>query len=147
MPKPVTPLSGCDVFVTDVESRVLLIRRADNGLWALPGGCQELNETIAEAGVRECREETGLEIRITHLLGVFSSLRYEYVHYPWKDNVFNHTLFKAEVIGGKEATSDESPEVGWFFENRLPEFSDGHERRVRYGFNWLKAKEPSAHFE
>ena len=42
MPRPVTPFVGCDVFATDSQSRVLLIRRQDNGLWALPGGCQDL---------------------------------------------------------------------------------------------------------
>ena len=49
MPRPVTPFVGCDVFVTDAQSRVLLVRRQDNGFWALPGGCQDLGETPARS--------------------------------------------------------------------------------------------------
>ena len=82
MPRPLTPFVGCDVFLPDPAGRVLLIRRRDNGFWALPGGCQDLGETPAECARRECREETGLEVQITRLLGVFSSKRYERVNYP-----------------------------------------------------------------
>lgn len=78
MPKPITPLVGTDTFVINEKSELCLIKRADNGLWALPGGCQELNETSAECARREYFEETGLIIEITKLLGVFSSLKYEY---------------------------------------------------------------------
>jgi len=147
MPKPVSPLSGCDVFVTDSEDRVLLIRRADNERWALPGGCQELTDTPAECAVRECFEETGFRIRIVHLLGVWSSLRYEYVHYPWKENVFNHFVFRAEIIGGVATTSDETTQIGWFREGELPPLSDGHEVRLKYCFQWLREPGTAPYFE
>jgi ADP-ribose pyrophosphatase YjhB (NUDIX family) len=138
MGKPVTPLCGADVFVTDSDGKVLLIQRADNGYWALPGGCQNLDDTPAECAVRECLEECGLQVRITHLLGVWSSLRYEYVNYPWKDNVFTHLVFAAEVVGGAEQTSEETTRIGWFAETELPPLSDGHEPRIRFGFEWKK---------
>ena len=82
--KPVTPLVGVDVFIPDSESRVLFIKRTDNGFWCTPGGSQDLGETPEECGVREVLEETGFEIKINRLLGVFSSLKYESVNYPWK---------------------------------------------------------------
>lgn len=53
--------------------RVLLTRRRDNGTWCLPGGCLEPGESLSEACVREFLEESGLEVRVTHLLGVYSS--------------------------------------------------------------------------
>lgn len=134
MPKPITPLVGCDVFLTDEAGRVLLVRRSDNGLWALPGGCQDLGETPAECAVRELKEETGFEVTITRLLGVFSSTRYEYVHYPWKENEFTHVFFAAAIIGGEMKPSPETPEVGFFAEAELPPMSDGHEGRVHVGF-------------
>lgn len=137
MPRTVTPFVGCDVFVTNAEDHVLLIRRSDNGLWALPGGCQDLGETPVECAVRECREETGCEVRVTRLLGVFSSRRYDYVYYPWKDNEFTHLLFRAERIGGALATSTESCEVAFFAENDLPPLSDGHQARIAFGFRAL----------
>lgn len=147
MPKPVTPFVGCDVFVTDEAQRVLLIRRADNGLWALPGGCQDLGETPMECAIRECREETGLIVRITALLGVYSSKRYPYVHYPWKDNKFTHLLFRAEIIGGTITPSSETTQVAFFAHDQLPALSDGHGPRVARGFRAVVEPMLPTHFE
>lgn len=74
-------------------------------------------------------------------------MRYEYVHYPWKENVFTHVLFSADIVGGTERTSDESTEIGWFGENELPPLSDGHEPRIRYGFRRLKNPELEPNYE
>ena len=134
MPKPVTPLVGCDVFVVDESNRVLLVKRSDNGRWALPGGCQDLGETPAQCAVREVKEETGIEIRITRLLGDISSTCYEYVHYPWKENEFTHIFFAAAIFAGAVEPSPETPEVAFFPESELPPMSDGHEGRVHVGF-------------
>lgn len=138
MPRPVTPFVGCDVFITDAQSCVLLVRRQDNSLWALPGGCQDLGETPAECARRECCEETGFEIAVTRLLGVFSSRRYDYVHYPWKDNEFAHLLFAGAITGGRATPSDETSAVTFFGEHDLPPLSDGHAPRVLAGYRALR---------
>ncbi len=140
MPKPITPLAACDVFVTNEKNEVLLIKRADNGYWALPGGCQDLGETPKECSARECLEESGYSIEITDLLGVFSSQRYKYVHYPWKENEFCHLLFKAKLLGGHPKTSEETLQVGWFSEDKIPPLSDGHEVRIQLGFRSLRGE-------
>lgn len=147
MPRPITPFVGCDVFAVDAQFRVLLVRRRDNDLWALPGGCQDLGETPAECARRECREETGFEMVVTRLLGVYSSRRYEYVHYPWKDNEFTHLLFAGEIIGGSAASSSETSEVAFFAEDGLPPLSDGHPPRVLAGFRALRESGVAPHFE
>lgn len=147
MPKPITPFVGCDVFITNENNQVLLIRRSDNNLWALPGGCQELGETPAEGAARECLEETGYQVKITTLLGVFSSSRYEYVNYPWKENEFTHILFKAEISGGSAKASEESIEVEWFASEALPSLSDGHDIRIHYGFKCMKDSKLIGYFE
>ena len=147
MPKPVTPLVGCDVFVLNEKNEVLLIRRADNGFWALPGGCQDLGETPAEAAARECLEESGYSVKIMGLLGIFSSMNYEYIHYPWKENEFMHILFQAEVTGGQAKVSTETTEIGWYAQNILPELSDGHGIRVEYGFKVIGNTSLPTHFE
>ena len=139
MPRPVTPFVGCDVFVTDARARVLLVRRQDNGFWALPGGCQDLGETPAGCARRECQEETGFEIVVGRLLGVFSSRCYEYVHYPWKDNEFTHLLFAGMIAGGRAAASAETLAVAFFDERGLPPLSDGHAPRVLTGSGALRA--------
>ena len=147
MPRPVTPIVGCDLFVADARSRVLLVRRRDNGFWALPGGCQDLGETPAECARRECREETGFEVTVNRLLGVFSSQRYAYVNYPWKDNEFTHLLFAGEITGGRATPSAETSAVEFFDERDLPPLSDGHTPRVLAGFRALRAQDFRPHFE
>ena len=137
MPKLITPFVGCDVFVTDDADRVLLIRRFDNGLWALPGGCQHLGDTPAECACRESNEETGMTVRLVRLLGVFSSARYEYLSYPWKDNEFTHLLFQAVIVAGQPRLSGETTEVAFFAQGTLPPLSDGHQPRLEYGFRVL----------
>ena len=64
-----------------------------------PGGSQDLGETPEECGVREVLEETRFEIKINRLLGVFSSLKYESVNYPWKGREYLHCFFMGEIIG------------------------------------------------
>jgi ADP-ribose pyrophosphatase YjhB (NUDIX family) len=147
MPKPITPFCGCDVFVTDTENQVLLIRRSDNGFWALPGGCQNLGETPEECAIRECQEESGYIVQIKELLGVWSSMRYEYINYPWKGNQFTHLLFRAEIVGGNPSTSDETTEIGWFRESALPPLSDGHSPRIAFGYQFITGKTKGAYYE
>lgn len=147
MPKPITPLVGCDIFILNEKSEVLLIQRSDNGLWALPGGCHDLNETPKRCAERECFEETGYTVEATSLLGVWSSNSYKWVHYPYKDNQFCHLVFNAKMIGGHIQKSSESLQVGWFVESNLPPLSDGFDFRIKFGF--AKAKNPQLlpHFE
>ena len=138
---------GCDTFVLNNEHRVLLIKRADSDLWALPGGFHDLGETPVKCAARECAEETGLEIIITRLLGIFSSNNYKYVHYRWKDNEIVHILFAGELMGGEEKTSIETKEIGWFPESGLPKLFDGHTERIAVAFRMMKNPNLAAHFE
>ena len=75
MAGPETPKLMVDVVVLSEEGQVLLMRRASDpyeGNWALPGGFVEVGETLEDAAVREAGEETGLEVEIVHLVGVYS---------------------------------------------------------------------------
>jgi ADP-ribose pyrophosphatase YjhB (NUDIX family) len=145
--KPVTPLVGCDVFVLNDKNEVLLIKRRDNGFWATPGGCHDLGETRKQCAERECFEESGYKVKVTDLLGVYSSNCYEYINYPWKENEFAHILFAAEITGGTPTTSNETTQIGWFSENEIPPISDGHEPRIKLGFEWSRNKNDNPHLE
>jgi ADP-ribose pyrophosphatase YjhB (NUDIX family) len=134
MPKPVTPLVGCDVFILNGSEQVLLIKRVDSDLWALPGGFHDLGETPARCAIRECFEETGHKIEILRLLGVFSSNCYEFKYIPWKNEEYCHILFQGNLIGGKTTVSEETREIGWFSHDDLPLLYDGHETRIKIGF-------------
>ncbi|MBI1757619.1 MAG: NUDIX domain-containing protein [Actinobacteria bacterium] len=71
-PEPTSRKPSASVVVRDDAGRVLMLRRADNGLWTIPTGGLKKNETVRACGIRECREETGVEIEVTGLVGVFS---------------------------------------------------------------------------
>ncbi len=137
---------AADVFVLNSENKVLLVKRTDNGFWCLPGGKQDLGETPAECAVRECFEESGYKVKITGLLGVYSSQCYEYKNYPWKDNEFCHVCYRGEVIGGEPTLSHETSEIGWFAENEIPPLSDGHDVRIELGFK-MRNQTLNGHFE
>ena len=64
-----------DTAVFDESGRILLIERADNHLWAMPGGACEVGDTPAENAAREVWEETGYRVEITRLLGIFDNSR------------------------------------------------------------------------
>ncbi len=64
-------LPSVSIALKDGEGRVLLARHSTSGRWVLPGGAIEPGEAPADAAIREMREETGILVRLTHLVGVF----------------------------------------------------------------------------
>ncbi|MGW6850318.1 NUDIX hydrolase [Streptomyces virginiae] len=100
-----TPLHSVSVAgaVVREDGRLLAIRRADNGTWELPGGVLELTEA-PEAGVRrEVLEETGIEVQVQELTGVYKNTTRGIVA----------LVFRCEPTGGTERTSEESTAVAW----------------------------------
>ena len=69
-------------IVFDDQQRLLLQRRSDNGNWALPGGTMETGETAGQCAVREVEEETGYQIEIIRLIGVYSDPQHTTITYP-----------------------------------------------------------------
>ena len=74
------------------DNKVLLVKREDFEVWALPGGGVDEGESLAETAVREAYEETGLEVEITHLIGLYSEIG------SWSD--WHLASFAARIIGG-----------------------------------------------
>src|SRR5215475_5051588 len=85
-PEPNSLVPAVVALVAREDGAVLLIRRTDNGSWALPGGAVEMNESVAEAAVRETFEETGIQVEVTGLLGVYSDPRHV-IHFTSNDEV------------------------------------------------------------
>lgn len=105
------------------DGRLLVTRRADNGLWCLPGGGVDAGETWSEAAIREAREETGLDVVIDGVLSVYTDpdvvISYADGH---QAQVFG-VCFRARVVSGEAGPSDEVTQVRWVTEQeaaRLP---------------------------
>jgi 8-oxo-dGTP pyrophosphatase MutT (NUDIX family) len=105
---------SANAVVTDSEGRILMIRRSDNGNWAVPGGAMDLGESIVQTAVRETLEETGIHCRVTGLVGIYTDPRH-LIHYTSNDEVRQEfsIVFAAEYVAGDPTPSDESHEVVW----------------------------------
>jgi ADP-ribose pyrophosphatase YjhB (NUDIX family) len=130
-----TPLAVGDGAVIDPVGRILLVRRADNGKWAMPGGALEVGETPSEGVVREVKEETGVSCRPIALVGVFDSRLCGTVS---RHHLY-HFVFLCEPIAGTEAELPshdfEVLETAWFREEELPaDIDPGHVTRIPEAF-------------
>lgn len=107
-------LGSSAIIFDEKRERALLTRRMDNGLWCLPGGSVDSGESVAEACEREVREETGLQVRVKRLVGVYSDPD-QLVIYPDGSKTFFVSLsFEAEIVDGMLSLSSETTEFGYF---------------------------------
>ncbi|MBR7827788.1 NUDIX domain-containing protein [Actinospica sp. MGRD01-02] len=121
-----------NVVVADDAGRILLIRRTDNGNWAVPGGAIDLGESMIDAAVRETREESGIDCQITGLIGIYTDPRH-LIHYTSNDEVRQEfsIVLSARPVGGEPATSSESSEVQWTELHQLPGLQMDRSMRLR----------------
>ena len=130
-----TPFSGGDAAVIDDEGRILLIRRADNQMWAMPGGALEVGETPAEGVVREALEETGVPCEPVALVGVFDS---RLCGSLTRHHLYIFVFLCRPLDGGERGNGSHAHEVldvQWFAEDALPEDVDpGHASRIPEAF-------------
>jgi 8-oxo-dGTP pyrophosphatase MutT (NUDIX family) len=117
--------------VLDEVGRLLLQRRVDNGLWAIPGGAMEMTESLPEAAVREVREETGYEVEVTGLVGTYTDARHVIAYSDGEVRRQFNVCFRARVVGGELAVSDESHESGWFSAEESAGLDMHHTQRLR----------------
>ena len=132
-----TPFAVADCAVFDDNGRLALIKRADNKLWAMPGGALEVGETAATGAAREFHEATGMECAITGLAGVFDNRL-------WGSNSRHHSyqfVFMGQIVDGAEmgngSHKQEVLDVAWFAEDELPlaEMDPNHAGRVPVVFD------------
>lgn len=108
------------VVTRDDHGRVLLVRHAEIGIWMTPGGAIEPAETPADAAVREVWEETGLEVRLTRLAGVYGGRQFVVRYQNGDETSYAMIAFEAEILAG-DARPDgvEILEVGFFAPSEL----------------------------
>ncbi|MBK8618940.1 MAG: NUDIX domain-containing protein [Anaerolineales bacterium] len=106
---------GCSAAIFDAKrEKVLLTQRTDNGRWCLPGGGMESGESAAEACEREVWEETGLKVRVTRLIGVYSNPDQLVIYADGNKAFFVVLSFEAEILEGELQLSDETTAFGYY---------------------------------
>lgn len=119
VPNALVPAVGA--FVQDDDGRVLLIRRGDNGLWALPGGGQDIGESVAGAVLREVREETGLDVKITGVVGIYSNPGHVIAYDDGEVRQEYSVVVRARVVGGTLGAGDDAADARWVAADDLAE--------------------------
>lgn len=115
----VAPAAG--VVARNASGQILLQRRVDDGSWGLPGGWVSPGESVAEAAVREAREETGWVVRVTGLLGVYSNPGRHTHTYPNGDQAqFVAVVFNAKAVEHASSGDGEASEWRFFSPEALP---------------------------
>lgn len=110
-PRANSLVPAASVVVVDSDGRVLLQRRTDNGMWALPGGGMEIGESIADCARREVAEETGLAVELLGIVGIYSDPGHVFAYDDGEVRQEFSVCFHARPTGGTLTTSDESHEV------------------------------------
>lgn len=107
----------------------MLVRRVNEpfrGLWTLPAGFVDAGEDPAQAAVRECMEETGLQVHVLQVLDVIAGREHE----RGADFVI---VYRAQVVGGVLAPGDDADSVEWFERGGLPPLAFAATREVLAG--------------
>jgi 8-oxo-dGTP pyrophosphatase MutT (NUDIX family) len=113
-PRATSLVPSVNVVVVNDAGEILLIQRSDNGNWAVPGGAIDLGESLTDAAIRETREETGIDCRITGIVGIYTDPRHV-ILYTSNGEVRQEfsVVLTATPVGGELAPSSESSQVRW----------------------------------
>lgn len=117
VPGYVTPKNTVGAIVGNDDGEILLVQRADSGIWLYPTGWADVGYSPAEVAVKEVWEETGIKAEVVSMLGVYDGMRLGFTRIP-----LYSTVFYLRAIGGTlKAHPLECTDVGFFSEDNLPE--------------------------
>ncbi|HWU08009.1 MAG TPA: NUDIX domain-containing protein [Streptomyces sp.] len=130
-PEPNSLVVAASAVVTDDKGRILLQRRKDNDLWALPGGGMDMTDSLPGTAVREVKEETGYDVEITGLVGTYTDPRHVIAYSDGEVRRQFNVCFRARIVGGSLAVSDESTEVRFVGPAEIDALPMHHTQRLR----------------
>lgn len=133
---------GCSAVLFDEKrEKILLTRRSDNGRWCLPGGQMERGESLAETCIREVEEETGLQVQIKRLIGVYSTPHRLLEYADGNRYQLVSCSFEVELLGSTLTLSDETIEFGYFSTAAIShmDIMDHHIERIHDALNYQDA--------
>ncbi|TVL91956.1 NUDIX hydrolase [Streptomyces sp. SAJ15] len=105
---------AASVVVVDGSGSILLQRRRDNDMWALPGGVMHIGESLPDCAIRETREETGIDVEIVGIVGTYTNPGHVFAYDDGEVRQEFSICFLARPLGGQVAVSEESTDVRWF---------------------------------
>ncbi|GAB3172094.1 NUDIX domain-containing protein [Myceligenerans halotolerans] len=130
-PEPNSIVPAVSVIARDEAGRILLIHRTDNDLWSIPGGAMEPGESVRQAAVRETYEETGYDVEITGLVGIYTDPNHIIAYSDGEVRSQFSICLTGDVTGGQARTSAESSEVVWQPVDQLGELRIHPTNRLR----------------
>ena len=130
-PKANSVVPSTTAIVSDGHGRIALIKRKDNELWALPGGGMELGESIEQGAVREVREETGLDVEVDGLVGVYTNPQHVMAYDDGEVRQQFSLCFTTKLLGGELQFDDESTDIAWVAEGDLASYPMHPSMRLR----------------
>ena len=141
-PKATSIVVAASAFVLDDSGRLLMIRRTDNGLHALPGGRHELGETLTQTAIRETDEETGVTVEVTGLVGIYSNPEHVVEFSDGEVRQEFSICFRARAVAGEPRPSDESSEAVWVERDRIASLDVHPSIRLRIEHGYSDRSEP-----
>ncbi len=139
----VTPKVAVGAVVGNVDDEILLIQRSDSGVWLYPTGWADVGYSPAEVAVKEVKEETGIDVVVERLLGVFDGMRLGFTRNP-----LYSVVFLCRPVGGELSPHPlECLDAGWFGRESLPPATVGVDHWGEMAFNAISGSDRPAHFD
>ncbi len=143
VPGYVTPKNTVGAIVGNDEGEILLVQRADSGVWLYPTGWADVGYSAAEVAVKEVWEETGIKSEVVSLMGVHDGMRLGFTRIP-----LYSTVFHLKAIGGElRAHPLECSDVGFFARDNMPEPLIGAERWIDRAFAAINGEQVPVEFD
>ncbi|MGI9600452.1 MAG: NUDIX hydrolase N-terminal domain-containing protein [Acidimicrobiales bacterium] len=143
IPGYVTPKATVAALVGNDAGELLMVQRADSGVWLYPTGWADVGYSPAEVAVKEVQEETGIEAEVVRLVGVMDGLRQGFTRIPLYSIVFH-----LRAVGGDLRPHPlECQDVGFFGETALPSPIVGVERWQRLAFAAIRGEPVEPYFD
>ncbi len=141
-PKANSLVPSVTAVVPNERGEILLVHKTDNDLWALPGGAMDLGEYMADAVVREVKEETGIDVEVIGLVGIYTNPSHVLAYDDGEVRQQFSICFRAKPTGGSPAASDESTDVRWVAHYELDRLHIHPSMRLRIDHGYEDRAEP-----
>jgi ADP-ribose pyrophosphatase YjhB (NUDIX family) len=143
VPGYVTPKVAIGAIVGNEAGEILLVQRADSGIWLFPTGWADVGYSAAEVAEKEVLEETGMEVEAVRVISVLDGMRQGFTRMPLYSLVFH-----CQILGGELAPHPlETSDVGFFPQEALPEPIAGAEKWASHAFAAIRGEDVEVIFD